>query len=45
VLRVDGKIDFSKYQGMEPVYTEYNVGHFRTRSITQASAHNSTTAY
>jgi len=27
-LRVDGQIDFSKYQGMEPVYTEYNVGHY-----------------
>src|ERR1700722_18417313 len=26
VLRVDGRIDFSKYEGMEPVYTEYNVG-------------------
>jgi len=33
VLRVDGKIDFSKYEGMEPVYTEYNVGHY-TRSFT-----------
>ena len=26
VLRVEGRIDFSKYQGLEPVYTEYNVG-------------------
>jgi HSP20 family protein len=33
VLRVDGRIDFSKYEGMEPVYTEYNVGHY-TRSFT-----------
>jgi HSP20 family protein len=33
VLRVDGQIDFSKYQGMEPVYTEYNVGHY-TRAFT-----------
>ena len=32
VLRVDGQIDFSKYEGMEPVYTEYNVGHY-TRSF------------
>jgi HSP20 family protein len=32
VLRVDGQIDFSKYEGMEPVYTEYNIGHF-TRSF------------
>jgi HSP20 family protein len=29
---VDGRIDFSKYEGMEPVYTEYNVGHY-TRSL------------
>jgi HSP20 family protein len=28
VLRVAGRIDFAKYGGMEPVYTEYNVGHF-----------------
>lgn len=33
VLRVDGRLDFSKYEGMEPVYTEYNVGHY-TRSFT-----------
>ncbi len=26
VLRVEGRIDFGKYEGMEPVYTEYNVG-------------------
>lgn len=28
VLRVQGRIDFAKYDGMEPVYTEYNVGHY-----------------
>jgi HSP20 family protein len=28
VLRVEGRIDFSKYEGLEPLYTEYNVGHF-----------------
>ena len=28
VLRVEGRIDFSNYEGMEPVYTEYNVGHY-----------------
>lgn len=28
VLRVDGKIDYSAYKEIEPVYTEYNVGHF-----------------
>lgn len=27
-LRVEGRIDFTNYQGMEPVYTEYNVGHY-----------------
>lgn len=36
VLRVDGRIDFSKYQGMEPLHTEYNVGHY-TRSFTLSS--------
>lgn len=28
VLHVEGKIDFSKYHGLEPLYTEYNVGHY-----------------
>lgn len=28
VLRVEGKIDFSPYKDIEPVYTEYNVGHY-----------------
>ncbi len=28
VLRVEGRIDFAKYEGMEPVYTEYNIGHY-----------------
>jgi HSP20 family protein len=28
VLKVDGKLDFSKYQGLQPLYTEYNVGNF-----------------
>lgn len=32
VLRVDGRIDFGRYRDVEPVYTEYNVGHF-TRSF------------
>jgi HSP20 family molecular chaperone IbpA len=31
-LSVEGKVDFSKYQGMEPIYTEYLVGHY-TRSF------------
>ena len=33
VLKVEAKIDPSKYDGMEPLYTEYNVGHF-ARSFT-----------
>ena len=33
VLKVEAKIDPAKYEGMEPLYTEYNVGHF-TRSFT-----------
>ena len=27
-LRVEGQIAFSKYEGLEPVYTSYNVGHY-----------------
>src|SRR4029079_4927947 len=33
VLSVEGHINSSKYQDMQPVYTEYNVGHF-ARSFT-----------
>jgi len=29
VLTVEGRLDFSKYQDMQPVYTEYNVGNYR----------------
>jgi HSP20 family protein len=36
VLRVDGQIDFTNYKDMEPVYTEYNVGHY-TRGFTLSS--------
>jgi HSP20 family molecular chaperone IbpA len=36
VLRVEGRIDFSKYEGMDPVYTEYNIGHY-TRSFSLSS--------
>jgi HSP20 family molecular chaperone IbpA len=28
ILSVNGRIDFSKYEGLQPVYTEYNVGHY-----------------
>jgi HSP20 family molecular chaperone IbpA len=33
VVRVEARIDSSKYEGLEPLYTEYNVGHF-TRTFT-----------
>ena len=36
VLRVEGRIDPAKYEGLEPLYTEYNVGHF-TRSFALSS--------
>jgi HSP20 family molecular chaperone IbpA len=29
VLTISGRLDFSKYEGMQPVYTEYNIGHYR----------------
>jgi HSP20 family protein len=29
VLTVEGKIDFGKYEGLQPVYSEYNVGPYR----------------
>ena len=29
VLTVEGRIDFSKYQGLVPIYAEYPVGHYR----------------
>jgi HSP20 family protein len=29
VLNIQGQIDFSNYEGLQPVYTEYNIGHYR----------------
>src|SRR4029453_4107764 len=29
VLTIEGQLDFSKYEGMQPVYTEYNIGPYR----------------
>ena len=29
VLTVEGRIDFGKYESMQPLYTEYNIGNFR----------------
>ncbi len=31
VLTVEGRIDFGKYQDLQPVYTEYNIGNYRRR--------------
>jgi HSP20 family protein len=28
VLTIEGQVDFSKYEGLHPVYTEYNVGNY-----------------
>jgi HSP20 family protein len=27
-LKIEGQVDHSKYEGLQPVYTEYNVGHY-----------------
>ena len=29
VLTVEGKINFDKYEGLQPVYSEYNIGPYR----------------
>ena len=29
VLSIEGRIDFDEYEDLEPLYTEYNVGHYR----------------
>ena len=31
VLEVEGRIDFSNFAEMEPVYSEYNIGHYRRK--------------
>ncbi len=28
ILTIDGRIDFAKYEGLQPLYTEYNIGNF-----------------
>jgi HSP20 family molecular chaperone IbpA len=28
VLNVEGRPDFTKFQGLQPLYTEYNIGHY-----------------
>jgi HSP20 family protein len=38
VLHASGRIDFGKYQNLQPVYTEYNVGHYqRSFSLSPSS--------
>jgi HSP20 family protein len=27
-LRVEGRLDLSKYRGLQPLYIEYNIGHY-----------------
>jgi HSP20 family molecular chaperone IbpA len=29
VLTVEGKINFDKYEGLQPIYSEYNIGPYR----------------
>jgi HSP20 family protein len=28
VLTVEGRVNFANYEGLQPLYTEYNVGHY-----------------
>jgi HSP20 family protein len=28
ILTISGQIDFSKYEGLQPLYTEYNIGNY-----------------
>ena len=28
MLKIEGRLDLSKYQGLVPLYTEYNIGHY-----------------
>jgi HSP20 family protein len=28
VLNVEGRLDLTKYQGLQPLYTEYNIGYY-----------------
>ena len=28
VLNVEGRLDLTKYQGLQALYTEYNIGHY-----------------
>ena len=28
ILQVEGQLDFARYEGLQPVYTEYNIGNY-----------------
>jgi len=28
ILQVEGQLDFAQYEGLQPVYTEYNIGNY-----------------
>jgi len=36
VLTIEGQVDFSKYENLQPVYTEYNIGNY-TRTFELSS--------
>ena len=36
VLKIVGQVGFSNYEGLEPIYTEYEIGHFQ-RSFSLSS--------
>src|SRR5215475_1788579 len=45
VVTIEGRIDFTKYESMQPVYTEYNVGHYaRSFEISNKSDQNKISA-
>jgi HSP20 family molecular chaperone IbpA len=45
VLKVEGRIDFAKYDGLRPLYSEYNVGHYlRTFTLPDKIDHDGVSA-
>jgi HSP20 family molecular chaperone IbpA len=41
ILNIQGRLDMSKYQGLQPLYTEYNVGHYaRSFEVSSKIDHN-----
>ncbi len=36
ILTIEGRVDFSKYDGLRPLYTEYNIGNY-ARSFEMSS--------